>query len=619
MISKNLQKLIDLLYSMRRLWREDVFGNEISEEDFQKKNFSEKSFTVYGYRYEFDYLNDNELELYVIDIVNDKSSIIGEYELINLIENLQLIKEVLELNPDLIDEMVDLLKDFIIDNHSDFWSFAYNELKEKDTMLLGYVNWPKHILDTLSEEEKNLITSLNIGNKYNLLENKLLEFKDFLLEKFDDFEKFKTVLNQIKDNSKYKHLVLFRIENSNKDEIIFRFLGQSFLLKRGEGIDRLEYQSDGNFEHIGLDNSGKDNLYKKLKIASSFKNETGATEYGYLNDVYDPYNDQSFWKQSLEYQKKKDPENMYDLKNMADNFDPEYGQDLTEDEKNLIKSMAGINKYNLFELKKFENFDYDRDGDDIINVWLESNNFYEEAGKWNCNSTFSIIVPDYLVNESGKLKVQFGKVEGNFEISNVGLMSLKGCPEEVGGTFECDNTLITDLKFLPNKINGNLYLSNNRLKNVVDLKNSNVHGYINISYNLITSLEGAPYIINGSFLCNNNKLTNLEYCPGEIHGKFNCSSNPLSTLNGAPKKVETDKILNSLEEVPDVEIEFYSEIKVYNNYYEDLLNWILSNKRAEKDLDQIDWPEGFLKEHGNIIKSITAINKYNMDLKINKP
>jgi len=50
--------------------------------------------------------------------------------------------------------------------------------------------------------------------------------------------------------------------------------------------------------------------------------------------------------------------------------------------------------------------------------------------------------------------------------------------------------------------------------------------------NKLTSLEGAPQIVDGDFLCHNNNLTSLEGAPKEVSGNFLCSSNNLTSLKG---------------------------------------------------------------------------------------
>ena len=54
----------------------------------------------------------------------------------------------------------------------------------------------------------------------------------------------------------------------------------------------------------------------------------------------------------------------------------------------------------------------------------------------------------------------------------------------------------------------------------------------------LTSLEGAPKIVNGNFFCFINNLTSLKYAPEIVEGSFYCSYNNLTSLEGAPKIVK---------------------------------------------------------------------------------
>jgi hypothetical protein len=58
-----------------------------------------------------------------------------------------------------------------------------------------------------------------------------------------------------------------------------------------------------------------------------------------------------------------------------------------------------------------------------------------------------------------------------------------------------------------------------------------VKGNVDLTRNQLTSLEGAPHEIIGSFTCNDNRLTNLDYHPLAIHGFFRCSHNPIEKFH----------------------------------------------------------------------------------------
>jgi hypothetical protein len=84
--------------------------------------------------------------------------------------------------------------------------------------------------------------------------------------------------------------------------------------------------------------------------------------------------------------------------------------------------------------------------------------------------------PDYI---------KFGKVCGWFYCSNNKLVSLEGCPREVGGDFYCGyNNKLVNLEGCPMEVGGNFYCSYS---------------------NQLVSLEGCPREVGGSFYCRNNK------------------------------------------------------------------------------------------------------------------
>jgi len=429
------------------------------------------------------------------------------------------------------------------------------------------------------------------------------------------------LVNQINVKSTYdKHSLLQKnkSENISEDIYYFYFAFNDYYLSKENGIFIKDIQRPSKWNI--LNDIEIKSLISKLEVAKSFKNPVGYTEPGYLLQ-WKPEEGKSFWKVAIDLIDIETNENakkthIINLLNMADNFDPNFATDLNLDFNNYIKSLKGGNKFNLFEMKTiktFESWDFEYQ-DDIVNLWLEDNNFYEDMGRWNTDSTFSVMIPDYLINSEGKLKVMFGKVKGNFEIDGGSLASLEGCPSEVGGDFEIVNTKITNLQYLPLKIDGGLKISRNMLTSLKGLEDSNIGTYVNVSENKLISLEGCPFKINGSFNCRRNKLETLDGGPIEIKGGFDCSENKLTTLYDAPRKVGGEIRLENAGQIPETEIAFYTEVKNYNNYYDDLLKWIITNNRIETDLDVIDWPESFLNNNGNIIRSTKGINKFNLGL-----
>lgn len=115
-----------------------------------------------------------------------------------------------------------------------------------------------------------------------------------------------------------------------------------------------------------------------------------------------------------------------------------------------------------------------------------------------------------------ELPVQFGIIEGDFDCSNLGLETLKGCPDIVEGCFKCTNNNLISLEYSPKKVNGEYHCN----------------------YNKLTNLKGLPKELNSNLFCFMNSLTTLEYVPSYIKGDFMCSYNNLSSFEHFPLIVD---------------------------------------------------------------------------------
>ena len=107
--------------------------------------------------------------------------------------------------------------------------------------------------------------------------------------------------------------------------------------------------------------------------------------------------------------------------------------------------------------------------------------------------------------------------EGDIMCAYAGLTSLKGAPKIVNGSFNCSFNKLTSLEGVSEVVR--LFLC---------------------SHNQLTSLEGGPKKVGGGFYCNDNQLTSLEGAPEEVGGDFGCSNNRLTSLEGAPREVNGD-------------------------------------------------------------------------------
>ena len=52
--------------------------------------------------------------------------------------------------------------------------------------------------------------------------------------------------------------------------------------------------------------------------------------------------------------------------------------------------------------------------------------------------------------------------------------------------------------------------------------------------NNLTSLEGAPKVVQGDFYCSSNNLTSLEGVPEMVNGEFYCYNNELTSVKCLP-------------------------------------------------------------------------------------
>jgi hypothetical protein len=110
------------------------------------------------------------------------------------------------------------------------------------------------------------------------------------------------------------------------------------------------------------------------------------------------------------------------------------------------------------------------------------------------------------------LPLKFNAIAGDFLIDHSDLTSLQGGPETVGGTFNCYENKLTSLQGCPNHVGKDFICSSNKLIILSDKK----------------------FIIGGGFYCNTNSLTSLGGGPAVVGFNYDCSANPLTSLDGLP-------------------------------------------------------------------------------------
>ena len=110
-------------------------------------------------------------------------------------------------------------------------------------------------------------------------------------------------------------------------------------------------------------------------------------------------------------------------------------------------------------------------------------------------------------NEVTTLPVSFKLVKESLSLEDNLLVSLKGCPVDVGMTFDC-------------------------------------------SRNNLESLEYGPQTVGWNYYCNHNQLGNLKGAPALIPNNFNCMGNPLKSLEGFPTKIGNATWITYSEKLP---------------------------------------------------------------------
>lgn len=119
--------------------------------------------------------------------------------------------------------------------------------------------------------------------------------------------------------------------------------------------------------------------------------------------------------------------------------------------------------------------------------------------------------------EGSLLGIKFGKVDGDFLINSCMITSFEGFPEEVTGTFQASSNKIENLVGGPKKVGNSYYITSNQK---------------------LTSLEGSPEEVGGTFdVSGCQSLTSLEGGPKRA-ASYECNSTPIRSLKGAPIEME---------------------------------------------------------------------------------
>lgn len=132
-------------------------------------------------------------------------------------------------------------------------------------------------------------------------------------------------------------------------------------------------------------------------------------------------------------------------------------------------------------------------------------------------------ITDYTINEDLSIDVDgnvnfydknlkyiplnFNYVKYVFDCSRNELISLKGCPKEVGGDFSCNRNNLKSLVGSPLIARRNVYCSDNHIKNFEGGFDT-IYGQLNCQGNNIVSLMGFPNV-SGNILFTENPIKTL--------------------------------------------------------------------------------------------------------------
>ena len=205
----------------------------------------------------------------------------------------------------------------------------------------------------------------------------------------------------------------------------------------------------------------------------------------------------------------------------------DYNETIEEDE--LLEVVPDL--YALIEkaYKKWEN----KHKEDIFSK-LKLN---PQTNRYACDGDLDSSDLKLFVSENKDgFTINFGKVTGHFDCSELALVSLKGAPQTVGGDFSCFGNQLTSLEGAPREVDWSFDCSKNKLTSLEGAPQK-VGGWFGCANNQLISLERAPQTVGEDFYCFNNQLISLKGAPQIVKKNFYCSYNQLTSLEGAPQEV----------------------------------------------------------------------------------
>lgn len=171
-----------------------------------------------------------------------------------------------------------------------------------------------------------------------------------------------------------------------------------------------------------------------------------------------------------------------------------------------------------------------------VRTWLEK----MKISNYTINEDLTVDVAGsvYLRNKNlFKIPVQFGVVDGDFDISKNYLKSLKGSPHTVRDFYCTDNELKT-LEFGPDRVNRGYNCSHNQIETLEFLP-SILKDSLSCDHNKLKSFKGLEKFNElYTLFASHNELGSLEYAPSNITYALHVNDNQLTDLNHLPEKLK---------------------------------------------------------------------------------
>lgn len=433
---------------------------------------------------------------------------------------------------------------------------SYNDIPEnKRIELNNYIQEKsKEIEDKLKKDLKNNIQYISwfydiIKSKEKDLENDYKEVINTILE----FNKIKNSLNLSKEEKNIQNYKTF----SDLQKFVVNFKEEN---KQYNKIDFPLIYSNSKYNLYKIDKSNKEKfqeLYGKdgFNVAWCVVDKDLSYFTGYLKEYGDYY--------ILWLTKNKKPFALFH--NGSSQFKDIHNHELEDDSNEVLDGLSNGCKPTNFEedlkyykipLIKYKNPDI---SDSELFVKLNPNAKLNSDGTIDVNGNINSLNLKHFVKD-GKLTIKFNQVNGEFYCSNLGLISLEGCPKYVNGNFYCSNNQLINLKYSPRHVKAGFFCFKNKLTSLSECPQK-INSTFDCSYNNLTNLKNSPKYIGIDFNCSNNNLTNLEGCPEYVGNNFYGSNNKLISLNIIPKTINGCMyFVNN-----DLNDESYAKLFVINN------------------------------------------------------